>query len=125
MKGITDIVKLYIENRKIVNINNVCDFSMNSGEVDESGVDFKREAYKASCISSLNMLDYYSTGNGRYAHISAMSAAELTRVSDRLKKTAESLRNTANRLDGQLFMTMNGDIHIPEPTEIYNEKAIR
>ena len=90
MKGISELVKRYAEGRLRVNINHLTDFTMDSGMVDEESDNFRRSVHRSANASVLNSMDFYSTGDGQYTHISAMSANELKRTRDRINQTADS-----------------------------------
>ena len=76
MKGITETIRHFTQFRKRVKLDDVVNYEMNYGNVDESGTDFRRKYYEFKTASSLNQMDFYSVGDGEYAHISVMTDKE-------------------------------------------------
>jgi SepF-like predicted cell division protein (DUF552 family) len=52
-----------------------------------------------------------------------MTAEQLQRVKNRLKKVIRSMRKTVKQLDGQIaIINTDCELHIPEPVKIEKEK---
>ena len=126
MKGLSKVLDRLLEGNDIVNVDELTAKAMESEEIDEEGAkleDFKKDSYSAKIVSGLNARDYYSIGKGEYAYIKTMTAEQLQKVRNRLKKVIRSMRKTVKQLDGQIaIISTDCELHIPDPVKIEKEK---
>lgn len=117
MRGITDSIRPFIEYGGRVKLDALINHAMNDASVDETGTDFRFETYRLQIVSALNCADFYSVGDGEYAHISAMTDKEREQKSKEMFSRADSCRATGVKIIQSRINLETGEIEWPEMAE--------
>lgn len=120
MKGITDAIKPFVRDGGAINFETVVKYVMNSGLVDEEGVDFREEKYKADITSALNAEKFYSTRDNNFTHVNSMTEKQRQETAARFINLANAFsRNAASLQAGQIkFDPETGEFLVPEPVSV-------
>ncbi len=117
MRGVTESIRPFIEYGGRVKLDALINHAMNDTLVDETGTDFRFETYRLQIVSALNSADFYSVGDGEYAHITAMTDKEREQKSKEMFSRANSCRAAGEKIIQSRINLETGEIEWPEMAE--------
>lgn len=121
MKGLSEFIATKIGDDRIIDVEELTTCAMKDKAIKEKNkdIDHVYRSFHSDVISTVNALDFYSIGKGKYAALEAMSMEQIMRVKNRLQKVIQSMRKTVKKFDGQITMIANDagnlEINIPDP----------